>query len=115
MIDGKASLFEPKQILRIDSPQEHMGSVVKEVQNRRGQIMNMEEEQGMSVITAKLPVAEMFGFEGAIKSATGGRGFQSLVDIVYEKLQADLQNNIVLQIRKRKGMKEELPQIKLEQ
>ena len=115
MLDGKASLFEPKQILRIDSPQEHMGSVVKEVQNRRGQIMNMEEEQGMSVITAKLPVAEMFGFEGAIKSATGGRGFQSLIDILYEKLPTELQNNIVLQIRKRKGMKEELPQIKLEQ
>ncbi|MFH1432350.1 MAG: elongation factor EF-2 [archaeon] len=115
MIDGKASIFEPKQILRIDSPQEHMGNVVKEVQNRRGQIINMEEEQGMSVITAKLPVSEMFGFEGAIKSATGGRGFQSLVDITYERLPQEIQDQTVLRIRKRKGMKEELPQIKLDQ
>lgn len=114
MIDGEASLFEPKQILRIDSPQEHMGSVVKEVQNRRGQIMNMEEEQGMSVITAKLPVSDMFGFEGAIKSATGGRGFQSLIDITYERLPKELQDKTVMSIRKRKGMKEELPKIKLD-
>ncbi len=115
MLDGKASLFEPKQILRIDGPQETMGNIVKEVQNRRGQIMNMEEEQGMSIITAKLPVAQMFGFEAGIKSATGGRGFQSLIDIVYEKLPSDLQDKTVLSIRKRKGMKEELPQIKIEQ
>ncbi len=113
MLDGKASLFEPKQILRIDGPQETMGNIVKEVQNRRGQIMNMEEEQGMSIITAKLPVAQMFGFEAGIKSATGGRGFQSLIDIVYEKLPPDLQDKTVLSIRKRKGMKEELPQIKI--
>ncbi len=114
MLDGKASLFEPKQIVRIDCPSESMGSVVKEVQNRRGQIMNMVEEQGMTVITAKLPVSEMFGFETGVKSSTGGRGFQSLIDIVYERLPSDLQDRTVLAIRKRKGMKEELPQIKLE-
>ncbi|MCK5333559.1 MAG: elongation factor EF-2, partial [Candidatus Aenigmarchaeota archaeon] len=93
----------------------HMGSVVKEIQNRRGQVMEMGEEAGMTIVTCKLPVAEMFGFEASLKSATGGRGFQSLVDILYEKLPADMQDKTALSIRKRKGMKEELPAIELEQ
>ena len=69
----------------------------------------------MTVIQAKLPVSDMTGFEGALKSATGGRGFQSLVDIVYELLPTALQNQTILSIRKRKGMKEELPRIELDQ
>ncbi|MCK5474050.1 MAG: elongation factor EF-2, partial [Candidatus Aenigmarchaeota archaeon] len=108
MLDGGASIYEPKQVLRIDTPIDAMGNVTKEIQNRRGQIMNMEEELGMSIITAKLPVAEMFGFEAGLISATGGRGFQALVDILYEKLPNDLQQKTVLAIRKRKGMKEEM-------
>ncbi len=114
MLDGGASIYEPKQVLRIDTPIDAMGNVTKEIQNRRGQIMNMEEELGMSIITAKLPVAEMFGFEAGLKSATGGRGFQALVDILYEKLPNDLQQKTVLAIRKRKGMKEEMPHVEQE-
>lgn len=114
MVDGKIQFFEPKQVLRIDTPTEHMGNVVKEIQNRRGQVMEMGEEAGMTIVTCKLPVAEMFGFEASLKSATGGRGFQSLVDILYEKLPADMQDKTALSIRKRKGMKEELPSIELE-
>ncbi len=104
-----ASILEPKQVLRIDTPTDRMGNVMTEVQNRRGQIIDMQEEEGVTIIKAKIPVAELFGFEAALKSATAGRGFQSLVDIVYELLSNDLQNKIILQVRKRKGMKEELP------
>lgn len=111
MIDGGVCLYEPKQILRIDCPAEYMGNVIKEVQNRRGQVLEITEEIGMTVLKIKLPVADMFGFEAALKSATEGRGFESLIDIIYEKLPADLQERTVLAIRKRKGMKEELPRI----
>ncbi len=114
MVDGKIQFFEPKQVLRIDTPTEHMGSVVKEIQNRRGQVMEMGDEAGMTIVTCKLPVAEMFGFEASLKSATGGRGFQSLVDILYEKLPADLQDKTALSIRTSRGLKEELPVLDLE-
>ncbi len=114
MVDAEAVLLEPKQILRIDTPAERMGDAMAEVQNRRGQILDMTEESGMTVVKCKLPVAEMFGFEGALKSATGGRGFQSLIDITYEKLPNDLQDRTILAIRKRKGMKEELPKVEAE-
>ncbi|VVB61318.1 Elongation factor 2 [uncultured archaeon] len=114
MVDAKAALLEPKQILRVDSPIERIGDVMKEIQNRRGQILEMVEESGMTVVKCKLPVAEMFGFESSLKSATGGRGFQSLIDITYEKLPNEFQDRTILAIRKRKGMKEELPRIEVD-
>ncbi len=114
MLDAKAVLLEPKQILRIDAPSETIGGVIKEVQNRRGQIIEMNEEEGMGIVIAKIPVAEISGFEAALKSVTGGRGFQSLVDIIYEKVPAELQEQYILDIRKRKGMKAELPKIEEE-
>ena len=114
MLDANAVLLEPKQILRIDAPSETVGNVIKEVQNRRGQIIEMNEEEGMSVVIAQIPVAEISGFEASLKSVTGGRGFQSLVDIIYEKVPAELQEQYILNIRKRKGMKPEMPKIEEE-
>jgi len=109
MLKGGATLLEPKQIIRIDVPMESMGSALKLVQNRRGQILEIKEERGASIIIAKVPVAEMFGFNSALKSATEGRGFYSLIDVVFEKLPKELRDNVILKIRKRKGMKEEIP------
>ncbi len=115
MLMAEASLLEPKQIIRIDVPSELMGAALKEVQGRRGQVLEINEERGVAIIKAKVPVAEMFGFDSALKSATGGRGFYSLIDIVFEKLPKELQNNVVLKIRKRKGLKEEIPQPEVQQ
>ena len=114
MVDGQAKLFEPKQVVRIDTPNDYIGDVIKEVQNRRGQVIEINEEEGSTYIIAKIPVAEMQGFEGALKSATGGKGFQSLIDVVYEKLPEELQHKIIMQIRQRKGLPLELPKIEEE-
>ena len=104
MKQAGATLLEPKQILRIDSPQDYIGNVTGEVNNRRGEIINVEQEESSAIITVKLPVAEMFGFEGQLKSATGGKGFQSLMDVVFEKLPRDLLITTVNRIRDRKGL-----------
>jgi len=107
MVKGGAYILEPKQIIRIDVPTEHMGGATKEVGNRRGQIIDMTEERGVTSITTKIPVADMFGFNSALKSSTGGLGFFWLIDIVYEPLPRELQDKVVSQIRQRKGLTEE--------
>jgi elongation factor 2 len=109
MLKAGTVLLEPKQIIRIDVPTELMGNAIREVENRRGQILDMKEEKGASVITAKMPVSDMFGFDSALKSATGGRGFYSLIEVVFEKLPSELFEKIVKEIRKRKGLREEIP------
>lgn len=104
MVGAKAFILEPKQIIRIDVPTEQVGGASKEINNRRGQILEMTEERGVTSIKTKLPVADMFGFNSALKSATGGLGFYWLIDVVYEPLIKDLQDKIVKQICTRKGI-----------
>ena len=103
------TLFEPKQILRIETPQEEMGAAMKEIQNRRGDVQDMQNEEGATILKTKLPVAEMFGFEGALKSATGGKGFYFLIDVLFERLPKDLLEKVVKQIRGRKGLEGGVP------
>jgi len=104
MLKSDATLLEPKQIIRIDAPQDYISNVTAEVNNRRGEILNVEQKEYSVVITAKLPIAELFGFEGALKSATGGKGFQSLIDVVFEKIPKELKDRVISQIRERKGL-----------
>ncbi len=109
MLRADPTILEPKQIIRIDIPSDVLGNTIREVEGRRGQILNITEQEGVTVVKAKIPVAEMFGFDAALKSATSGRGFYSLIDIVFEKVPKDLFETIVKQIRKRKGLPEEIP------
>jgi elongation factor 2 len=104
MVAGKAFILEPKQIIRIDVPTEELSGAMKEVNNRRGQIIEMSEERGTTIIKSKLPVAEMFGFNSSLKSSTGGKGFFWLIDIVYEPLPKELESKVVSQIKQRKGI-----------
>jgi len=105
-----ATLLEPKQVIRVDVPSELVGEVIREVENRRGQILDMREERGASIVTAKMPVSDMFGFDSTLKSATSGRGFYSLIEIVFEKLPVNLRDEVIIGIRKRKGLSEQIPQ-----
>ena len=106
-----STLMEPKQIIRVDVPTDIVGNALREIQNRRGKILDMSEERGASVIQAKLPVSEMFGFDSSLKSATGGKGFYSLMDVVFEKLPKEMQDQTIIKIRKRKGLSEEIPTV----
>jgi elongation factor 2 len=104
MVSAGAFILEPKQIIRIDVPTEQVSGAMREIQNRRGQIIEMSEERGVTTVQAKLPVAEMFGFNSALKSATGGLGFFWLVDVLYEPLPRDLELKVTTQIKQRKGI-----------
>lgn len=107
MLNGKAVLFEPMQILQLEAPTEYIGDISKLVQNRRGQLLEMNQEEFHLTIKAKMPVAEMFGLASDLRSATSGRGSQFLVDQMFERLPDELQMKIIKQIRDRKGIKME--------
>ncbi len=106
MLKAIPYIREPKQVIRIDVPVEQVGGATREVNNRRGQILEMKDERGLQIIIAKLPVSEMFGFNSALKSSTAGLGFFSLIDIVYEPLPKELETKVVAKIRERKGIKD---------
>ncbi|RLI99784.1 MAG: elongation factor EF-2 [Candidatus Aenigmatarchaeota archaeon] len=104
LLESKPRILEPLQIIRVDTPEEIMGEAMNKIQNRRGQVLNIETEQGASIIKAKMPVSDMFGFEGTLKSATGGKGFYSLINVVFEKLPVSLQEHTIARVRERKGL-----------
>ena len=107
MKEANVVLYEPVMIIQIDVPQDYMGSVMNLLSNRRGQVLDMQQENETTVIIAKLPVAESFGFTAELRSATGGRGVWFVKEQIYEKVPRELQDKIVKEIKQRKGLKDE--------
>ncbi|MFC1723123.1 elongation factor EF-2, partial [Nanoarchaeota archaeon] len=98
-------MYEPIQTLRFEAPETYMGEISKLISNKRGQLLDMQQEGDSVTVLAKMPVGEMFGLSNDLRSATGGRGQSSLVDQAFERLPGELQGKIVRQIRERKGLK----------
>jgi len=97
-------MLEPYQVLHIEAPIEYMGSISKIVANKRGQLLEMNQEGALTIIKAKMPVAEMFGWTSDLRSATGGRGSSSLVDQMFLRMPSELQEKVIARIKERKGL-----------
>ena len=106
MMQAGPVMFEPLQVMRLEAPTEYTGELSKLVTSKRGQLLEMEQEEDQVVVKAKLPVGELIGFSSDLRSATEGRGSSSLVDQMFEKLPMELQDKIRNQIIQRKGLKE---------
>ena len=104
-------LLEPKQKFTIQAPSQYMGELIKQIQGRRGQMLDIQQNETGEVVTliAKIPVAETFGLANDFRSATQGRAIWYPEFAGYEKLPPDLQARIVGEIRERKGEKKEPP------
>ena len=98
------TLLEPIQKVFINVPQDYMGAATREIQNRRGQIVDMSQEGDMATLESTVPVAEMFGFAGDIRSAAEGRCLWSTESAGFVRLPPELQKTIIREIRLRKGL-----------
>jgi elongation factor 2 len=86
-----------------------MGSSTRDIQSRRGVIVDMRQEGETAFIDSKVPIAEMFGFAGDIRSATEGNVLWSTENAGFEPVPRELQVNVIAQIRKRKGLDPKVP------
>jgi elongation factor 2 len=103
------SLLEPIQKIQITVPTDQMGNATSQIQGRRGTIFDITSEGDTITVVGKAPVAELFGFAGDIRSATEGRAMWSTEFIGFELVPNNLVKEVVLAIRKRKGLKESVP------
>jgi elongation factor 2 len=110
LIDGEIRLLEPIQQVRIDVPNEHMGAASGEIQGRRGRVDDMYQEGDLMVVEGVAPVEEMIGFSSDIRSATEGRASWNTENAGFQVMADNLQRDQIMEIRERKGMKQELPQ-----
>ena len=107
MMLANPCLVEPIQKVFISAPIEYIGACNREIQNRRGIMVGQEIFGAVSEMEFEVPIAEMFGFAGDIRSATGGRGLFSTEMKGFNTLPVYLQDNVVREIRQRKGLSPE--------
>jgi len=88
-------LLEP--IMRVDviTPEEYMGDVMGDLNSRRGRIEGMELRSGAQVITAHVPLSEMFGYATQLRSKTQGRGVFTMQFDHYEEVPRNVQDSIL--------------------
>ena len=106
MKNAGINLFEPLQTYVIEAPNEFMSAVTKLVSSKRGQLIDVFQDESGCTVKAKIPVAEMLGWSSDLRSATEGRGVSSLSDQSFEKMPVELQAEVVRKIRSRKGLAE---------
>ena len=104
MCQGRRILLEPIQKVFMNVPQEMMGSAIGDVQSRRGVIQDINQEGEITIIASRVPVAQMFGFATAIRSATQGKVLWSTENAGFEPMPSNLQGDVVGKIRERKGL-----------
>jgi elongation factor 2 len=100
------SLFEPVQTHLLEAPTEFMSDLTKLVSQKRGQMIDVNQDETGVTIRAELPVKEMLGWSSDLRSATEGRGISSLADQTFKKMPAELQAQSIREIRERKGLQE---------
>ncbi len=109
MLKAGVMLLEPKLKILIQVPHDYAGAVLNLINGKRGQLLNMEQEDELSKISVLLPVAESFGFSNELRSASQGRAIWYQEYYGYEPLPRDILNKTVISIRKRKGLNETPP------
>jgi elongation factor 2 len=104
---GNRALLEPFQKVTVNVPQEVLSGATREMQRRRGEILDMTNVGDLQTIVAKVPVAEMFGFASDIRSATAGKVLWATETLGFEPIPTELQTKVVAEIRQRRGLKPE--------
>jgi elongation factor G len=99
-------LLEPIMKVEVETPVEFQGPVTGQVSSKRGVILGTENRSGFAVISAEVPLAEMFGYSNDLRSMTQGKGGFSMEFLKYQKIPARYQEEIVkkAQLDKATGM-----------
>jgi elongation factor G len=88
-------LLEPKMKVEVEVPEDFLGDVMGDLNSRRGAIEGMNSEAGIAKVTAKVPLAEMFGYATDIRSKTQGRGIFSMEFSHYEEVPRNVAETII--------------------
>ncbi|MFE0461216.1 elongation factor G [Kitasatospora sp. NPDC058965] len=89
------ALLEPMMAVEVTSPEDYMGEVIGDINSRRGQIRSMDERHGARVVNALVPLSEMFGYVGDLRSKTSGRASYSMQFDSYAEVPRNVADEII--------------------
>ena len=92
---AKPVLLEPMMAVEVVTPEEYMGTVNGDISSRRGQVYSMEDRSGAKVVKAKVPLSEMFGYIGDLRSSTAGRANFTMVFDSYAEVPSSIAQEII--------------------
>ncbi len=93
------TLLEPIMEVEVVTPEEYMGDVLADLNGRRGRIIRMEPRVGFQVVSAHVPLAEMFGYATDLRSRTQGRATYSMQFDHYDEVPKQLSDQLVSRVR----------------
>ena len=94
-----AVILEPVMDVEVTTPEDYMGDVIGDLNSRRGQIQSMEERSGARVVKALVPLSEMFGYVGDLRSRTQGRANYSMQFDSYAEVPPNIAKEIIAKAR----------------
>jgi len=97
---AQAVILEPMMKVEIETPEEYMGDVIGDVNKRRGQVNSMDERAGVKLVTAMIPLSEMFGYSTDLRSMSQGRATYGMLFDSYQEVPKNVSDEI---IKKRNG------------
>jgi elongation factor G len=92
---AKPVLLEPMMSVEVITPEDFMGDVIGDLNSRRGHILSMDERSGSRVVTANVPLSEMFGYVGDLRSKTSGRASYSMQFDSYGEVPKNVAEEII--------------------
>ncbi len=88
-------ILEPMMAVEVTTPEDYMGDVIGDLNSRRGHIQHMEERSGARIIKALVPLSEMFGYVGDLRSRTQGRANYTMQFDSYAEVPANVSKEII--------------------
>ena len=95
MVQASPVLLEPVMKVVVEPPEEYMGDVMGDLNSRRGRIMGMDAQIAKQIITAEVPLGEMFGYATELRSMTKGRATYTMEFECYREVPKSVQESIV--------------------
>ncbi len=92
-------ILEPIMAVEVVMPEEYMGDVIGDLNSRRGRIMGMEARGGAQVVSAMVPLAQMFGYATDVRSATQGRATYTMTFHHYEQVPKSVSEEIIAKVK----------------
>ena len=96
---AKPVLLEPMFAVEVITPDDYLGDVIGDINSRRGQVQSMEERHGDKVVNALVPLSEMFGYVGDLRSKTSGQASYSMEFDSYAEVPTSIAEEIVKKVR----------------
>ncbi len=92
-------LLEPMMAVEVVTPEDYMGDVIGDLNSRRGHVQAMDERAGARIVTALVPLSEMFGYVGDLRSKTSGRASYSMQFDSYAQVPKNVSEEIIAKVR----------------